>query len=210
MKEQTLAITISHQLGSGGSYIGQKIAEEFKIPFVDRDVLKQVANKLNIAEEDLEHREERLSSFWEEFTRLQLYTEPLAGGELQYYPSDKELFFLESEYITRIVKESSAVILGRGGRYILRDYPHLVRIFVTADLPERIKRVSTLFQISEEEAKAKIRTNDKERAAFNRAFTKEDGLDVRLYDLSVNTSSLGLDRATRMVSECAHIKLGID
>lgn len=209
MKEQSFAITISHLLGCGGSYIGQKLSEEFHIPFVDRDILKQIASKLNIAEEDLEHRDERLSTFWEEFTRLQLYTEPLAGGELQYYPSDKELFYLESEYITRIVKESSAVILGRAGRYILRDYPRHVRIFVTADLPERIKRVSTLFQISEEEAKAKIQTNDKERVAFNRAFTKTDGLDARLFDLSVNTSTLGLDHAAAMVSDCIHTKLEI-
>lgn len=140
---------------------------------------------------------------------MQLYTEPLAGSELQYYPSDKELFYLESEYITRIVKESPAAILGRGGRYVLRDHPHHVRIFVTADMPERIKRVATLFQISEEDAKSKIQTNDKERAAFNRAFTKSDGLDVQLYDLSVNTSTLGLDHAVKLVLECIHNKLDI-
>lgn len=209
MKEQPYVITISHQLGCGGSYIGKKLSDEFHIPFVDRDILKQIANKLNIAEEDLEHRDERLSSFWEEFTRLQLYTEPLAGGELQYYPSDKELFYLESEYITRIVKESPAIILGRGGRYILRDYPRHANIFITADLPERIKRVATLFQITEEEAKEKIQTNDKERAAFDRAFTKSDGLDARLYDLCINTSSLGLDLAARIVSDAIHFKLDI-
>ncbi|MFT8889330.1 MAG: cytidylate kinase-like family protein [Ethanoligenens sp.] len=209
MKEQPYAITISHQLGCGGSYIGKKLSEEFNIPFVDRDILKQVANKLNVAEEDLEHRDERLSSFWEEFTRLQLYTEPLAGGELQYYPSDKELFFLESEYITRIVKESPAIILGRGGRYVLREHPRHVSIFIMADLSERIKRVATIFQISEEDAKIKIQANDKERAAFNRAFTKTDGLDVRLYDLSINTSTVGLNLAAQVAIQCIRSKLDI-
>lgn len=207
--KQPFVITISHLLGSGGSYVGKKLADEFQIPFVDRDILSQVARRLNLAEEDLEHREERLSTFWEEFTRLQFYTEPLATNIQQYFPSDKELFVFESEYIQRITKESPAVILGRGGRYILKDHPLHARIFITADLPERVLRVSSLYHISENEAKTRIAGNDKDRAAFNRAFTKDDGMDARLYDLCVNTSSVGLDRAAQLASDCIHAKLDL-
>lgn len=208
MEKQLFVVTISHQLGCGGAYIGQKISEEFQIPFVDRDILKQVADELNLAEGDLESRDERLSSFWNKFTQ-QMYTVPAAGWIPQYHPSDKELFYLESKYILQIAEKSSAVILGRAGRYILRKHPRHVRIFVTAELPERVQSVAALFQISEEKAKEKIQANDRARIAYNRAFTKSDRLDVRLYDLVVNTSALGLDRAAGMVSDCIHSKLSI-
>ncbi|WP_411676852.1 AAA family ATPase [Caproicibacter sp.] len=208
MEKQLYAVTISHQLGCGGAYIGQKLSEEFNIPFVDRDILKQVADELHLAEEDLEHRDGRLSSVWEKLTE-QLYTVPAAGWIPQYHPSDKELFYLESEYILKIAEKTSAVILGRAGRYVLRESPRHVKIFVTAELPERIERVASLFQISKEAAKEKIEENDRQRIAYNRAFTKSDRLDVRLYDLAVNTSSLGLDCAARMASECVHAKLAV-
>lgn len=208
MSKQRFVVTISHQLGCGGAYIGQKIAEEFHIPFVDRDILKRVADELHLAEADLENRDERLSSVWEKLTE-QMYTVPAAGWVPQYRPSDKELFYLESEYIVKIAEKTSAVILGRGGRYILRETPRHVAIFVTAELPDRIERVAALFQITKEAAKEKIEANDQQRIAFNRAFTKSDRLDVRLYDLSVNTSSLGLDHAADMVSECIHTKLSV-
>lgn len=41
-------ITISHQLGCGGSEIGKKLSENYSIPFVDRQILKMVADRLNI------------------------------------------------------------------------------------------------------------------------------------------------------------------
>ena len=99
------------------------------------------------------------------------------------------------------------MILGRGGRYLLHDYPHRFSIFVSADLPDRIKRVSALYDISEEEAVKKIHANDKGRAAYNRAFTKSDSLDVRLYDMVINTSSVGEEIATKIVLEAARARL---
>ncbi|MFT9057510.1 MAG: cytidylate kinase family protein [Ethanoligenens sp.] len=63
--------------------------------------------------------------------------------------------------------------------------------------------------MSEEDAKIKIQANDKERAAFNRAFTKTDGLDVRLYDLSINTSTVGLNLAAQVAIQCIRSKLDI-
>ena len=205
--KQPYVITISHLLGSGGSYIGKKLSEEFNIPFVDRDVLREVARRLNLAEEDLANREERLSSFWEEFTRLQFYSEPLATSIQQYFPSDKELFVFESEYIRRITEESPAVVLGRCGRFVLKDFTRRASIFVMADLPERVQRVSKLYNLDADAAKARIASNDKDRSAFNRAFTKNDFTDLRLYDLCINTSSVGLDQAVRVASAAIRAKL---
>jgi len=43
------SVTISHQLGSGGAYLGEKLAGRLGIPFLDRDILEEVARQLNLA-----------------------------------------------------------------------------------------------------------------------------------------------------------------
>ena len=200
MGNQRLVITISHQLGSGGAYLGQKLSERLGLPFIDRDILKKVAEQLNLAEADLDGREERLSTFWQSFTRYAIYADPAGCMGLENFtPTDRELFELESETIGRIAGQGPAIFLGRCGRYILRDHPGRFSLFVLANLPDRIKRIQQLYCLPADEAKKLVETNDRERAAYVRAFTRQDLLDARIYDLSLNTSSLGLDHAVEIV-----------
>jgi len=37
-------ITISRQLGSGGSYIGQQLAQKLNIFYADREIIREAAN----------------------------------------------------------------------------------------------------------------------------------------------------------------------
>jgi cytidylate kinase len=173
MDNNHLVITINHQLGSGGAYLGQKLSERLGLPFIDRDVLKKVAEQLNLAEAVLDGREERLSSFWQSYMRLAAFTDPVECLSLDsYMPSDRELFKLESDYIVRIAEKSSAIFLGRCGRYILREYPNHISTLVHAHLPERIKRIQQLYCLGEAEAKKLIETNDRERNASSLGLEK--------------------------------------
>jgi cytidylate kinase len=199
MVSTRLAITISHQLGSGGAYLGQKLSEHLGLPFIDREVLKKVAKELNLAEAALNDREERLSSFWQSFLRVAVLTDPvncLSPGA--YMPSDRDLFKLESDYIGKIAENSSAIFLGRCGRFILSDHPGRISILVYANLPDRIKRIQQLYCLEEDKAKELIEMNDRERTAYMRAFTRQDWLDARWYDLCLNTSSLGLEKVVEI------------
>ena len=199
MGKKHLVITISHQLGSGGAYLGQKLSERLGLPFIDREVLKKVAEQLNLAETALAGREERLSTFWQSFMRIAVLTDPVEClSPDNYLPNDRELFKLESDYIGRIADKSSAIFLGRCGRYILRQHPGHISILVHANLPDRIKRIQQLYCSGEDEAKKLIETNDRERTAYIHAFTRQDWLDARWYDLCVNTSSLGLEKVVEI------------
>jgi CMP/dCMP kinase len=199
MGNKHLVITISHQLGSGGAYLGQKLSERLGLPFIDREVLKKVAEQLNLAETALAGREERLSTFWQSFMRIAVLTDPVEClSPDNYLPNDRELFKLESDYIGRIADKSSAIFLGRCGRYILRQHPGHISILVHANLPDRIKRIQQLYCFGEDEAKKLIETNDRERTAYIHAFTRQDWLDARWYDLCVNTSSLGLEKVVEI------------
>lgn len=196
---ENYVITVSHQLGCGGAYLGKKLSEMLAIPFVDREILKMVADYLNVPEADIEHREERLLSFWESFSRLELFSNSLVTVPSDYFPSDRELYNLESKFIEEIAAKSSAIILGRGGRYILRDFPHHLSVFVHADMKDRIQRVSKLYNVSVNVAQKIIAKNDKERNSYIKSFTHLEWLDARTYDICINTSRIGLDNAVIVI-----------
>ena len=209
MADPLFVITISHQLGSGGAMLGQKMAEQLGVPFFDREILKRVAEDLHLAESELENREERLSTFWEEFTRIAGMSDPAVMLAADHFePSDEELFDHECETIGKIAEKSSGVFLGRCGFYTLRDHPRRVNILVHADLNERIERVQRLFKLNGETAAKLIKTNDRSRAAYVHAFTHQNWQDARLYDLCMNTSSLGMEKTLEIAMACVAHKIG--
>ena len=208
MDAKPYSVTISHQLGSGGAYLGEKLAGRLCISFLDRDILTEVARQLDLAEAEVENREERLSSFWQNFTRVAMLSDPAFSlGAQAYVPSDSQLFQLECSTIQRIAEKSSAVFLGRCGYYVLRTLPRRVCILVTAEQPARIKRLRELYQLSQAKALELIKTNDQERASYIHALAKQDWLDARHYDLCVNTSAVGWDCAVDLAEKCVRTKL---
>ncbi len=209
MRCRPFVITLSHQLGSGAAYVGQKLSERLAIPCLDREILYQVSKELNLAEADLAGREQRLSSFWQSFTRIVELMDPARGMPAdRYVPSDQDLFQLESDTIGRIAEKSSAVFIGRCSRYILRHHLCQISVLLHADLAARAQRLAALYRLSCEAAEKVAVTNDRERTAYIQAFTRQDWLDARLYDVCLNTSGLGLDKAVELVLACVAAKAG--
>jgi cytidylate kinase len=196
----TFAITINRQLGSGGAYVGQALAKKLDIFYADREIISQAAKKFSMLEEDLEEREEKISSFWQSFFQSYTFGAPEIYIPRQaYIPTDRELFEIENQVIERIAKERSAVIIGRCGCHILHEYPGLVRICLHADLSFRINRVCRKNNVSEEEAVRMIAQSDKERPFYYHTFTGKEWSDARQYDLSINTSKIGLDKSVDLI-----------
>ena len=61
----TVVITISRQLGSGGSFVAQQVAKRLGYAYIDRQILEQASKELGVEEAEIEGRRERLQSFWE-------------------------------------------------------------------------------------------------------------------------------------------------
>ena len=208
MENEDLAITISHLIGSGGAYVGEKLADRLGIPFLDREIIQSVAQQLNILESEVERREERLTTFWDNFNRSMIGLSPIIIAEFpQLDPSDSELFKTECETIQKIASKSSAIFLGRCGWDILKNHPNHVSILLTANHSDRVKRLCTLYELTEQDARKLIKTNDQERDAYNKKFTQKNWVDARYYDLCVNTSSTGWDGAVEIAEKCILAKI---
>ena len=178
-------ITISRQLGSGGAYIGQQLAQKLNVNFVDREIIIEAAQQLSIMEEEVDEQDEKIQSFWKSF----LHFNPLPSNETlipkMIMPTAGELFKVESEIIEQIAKESSSVIIGRCGYYVLRNHPNCVKVFLYADADFRSQRIQNLYNMTEQKAKELIAKSDKERAHYISLFTENKWTDTRQFEKSM-------------------------
>jgi len=194
-----LVITISRQLGSGGAYIGQQLAKTLGIFYADREIIDQAAKHFSVLEKDLESLEEKKLSFWQSFIRAHAVAPDAYVKPQILPPTDQELFKTESEIISRIAGERSAVIIGRGGCHVLRRRPNHVSLFLHADPAFRKSRIQRLYGYAEDVAEKVIARSDKERMLYHRDVIGVKWADARRYNLSLATDKIGIDESVRFI-----------
>ena len=208
-KTSPCVITISRQLGSGGAYLGQRLAQCLKFSYLDHEILHQAAEELKIPVEHLAVRDEKVTSNWQSVLQSFAY-----ANSWTYAPpsldilNDKDLYNVESDIITRITNQCSAVIVGRGGHYVLRNHPRCLNIFLHADIKFRQQRVEQVYNVSGQKALKLMNSVDQERARYLKALTGLDWLDARQYHLSLDTGVLGLEKSEAIILETFHIRFG--
>jgi CMP/dCMP kinase len=200
MKQNTtFVITISRQLGSGGAYVGLQLAKKLDIFYADREIISKAAKRFSVLEKDLESRDEKILSSWQSFLQFSAFASDVYIPPKIMDPTDHDLFKAETEIIEHIAKERSAVIIGRCGSHILREYPNHISIFLHGDTAFRNSRVQKLYNVSEKTAGKMIAQSDKERASYCDTFTGKEWIDARYYDISIDTSKIGIDKSVELI-----------
>ena len=196
-------ITISRQLGSGGAYLGRKLATELGIFYADRDILEQAAESLQVRTEDLEALDESVPSFLE--TVLESYS--LGVPEVSCIPALEvprhgELREAEAVVIRELATRQSAVIVGRAGFHLLAHHPRHLSILLHAKLEFRAHRVEEIYGVPRERALRVIEETDRARRRYVQEVTGRPWTDILLqFDVSLCTSTLGLMLAERVLCE---------
>jgi CMP/dCMP kinase len=194
-----LIITISRQLGSGGAAVGQQLAEKLNIRCVNREIVSRAAKKLSVMEKELDERDEKMQSFWKSFFQFNALATEVAFPPGTRITTTGEVFRVESEILQHVAKEESAVIIGRCGYAILKDYPNLITVYLHADKPFRVDRIAHDGTMTTEEASEVIEKNDKERGLYIETFTGNKWSDARHFDLCIDTGKIGIDKAVEII-----------
>lgn len=188
MKNQHHVITIGRQLGSGGSAMGKAIAEHFGFEYIDKEILVKAAAILDADEENLELVDENVSALTA-MARSAAFEMPYIAKEW-YIPTSDQLFKTQTEIMRESVEKGPCVIIGRCASYLFRHYEKHTSIFLQADMDSRIKRLEKTLdkKLSEKRAVHDIEKQDRERAQYYNTFTGKKWLDLRQYDLVLDTS----------------------
>lgn len=88
----------------------------------------------------------------------------------------------------------SAIFVGRCADYALAGRPGLLRIFCRADLTHRIKRIQQRHNLSPEKAALLVAKTDRHRRVYYHHHTGKFWGHSSCYDLTVNTSVLGVEK----------------
>jgi CMP/dCMP kinase len=201
-------ITISRQLGTGGAYLGQRIAQKLNIYYADREIINQAAQKYFLLKADEEARDEEINSYLDSFSHYSTFAPEIHTPPKIFSSTEAQVFKIESDIIQKIVKANSAVIVGRFGFYFLRDYPNHISIFLHGDIPSRAVRVQKLYNISEQEARLMIIKNDREKSVDCKAFTGKDWTDAKNYNISINTGKMDIDIVEEIIMNYIELIFG--
>ena len=187
-------ITIGRSYGAGGRTVGKLIAEKLGIPFYDKEIMEETAQKTGLSKRYLSKLDEHAS----------MTNAP--GIYNSIYTSDKQVPSVESiayhaqkEVIEKIAEKGSCVIVGRRADQILKDKYPTFSIFVSAPLEERVCRVSKREKISEKEAEQKIGRIDKERAAYYRGAEGQKWGDAENYNLCIDNNFFDVEKTVEII-----------
>ena len=202
-KGPMVTITISRQMGSGGSYIGRLVARHLGFRYIDKEILYEAAKRLGTDEKYLEGRDQKSSGFIDNFLRTLAYgNAPVAIPPVGPPVSDSDLFTLECTIMEEIARRGGSVIVGRGAFQVLRDLPGAVRIFIHAPLEFRTKRIMQFQDLADvKQAESKLRESDEQKSKFVWDMLHVRWADARNYHLCVDTSLMDFDSVTQLICQ---------
>lgn len=176
-------IVIGRQYGSGGHDIGKMLAEQLGYKFYDQEIIKMAAGTTGMTSEFIGKREEAMTNslLYDLVNQMYQY-----GNEKEEAPKDK-IFEAESEVIRKLAEQGDCVIIGRCSDYVLKDNSRVLKLFFTAPVESRIRRVMKRLGVDEKEAQHKIRREDKLRADNYRYYTGRIWGAASNFDITLNT-----------------------
>ena len=186
-------IVIGRQYGSGGHDIGKMLADRLGYEFYDQEIIKMIAGTTGMTSEFIQKKEETMTNslLYDLVNQMYQY-----GDEKDEAPKDK-IFAAESKVIMELADKGKCVIIGRCSDYLLRNDNRVLKVFFTAPIESRIKRVMERLGVDYGDAQRKIRKVDKQRADNYRYYTGRIWGTAANFDITINT-----DMGTEYIEKC--------
>ena len=188
-------ITISREFGSGGRFIGEEVAKKLGIAYYDKNIIGQIAEKSGLSPEYIQENAE-LSP------KKGLFAYAFSGRDITGKSVEDMVYEAQRNIILDLAEKEPCVIIGRNADYILKDRDDVLNVFIHGDMPEKIKRITGLYNVKEKEAMKMMADTDKRRRTNYNFYTDQNWGKASNYTLCLNSSQLGYDRCEMIIMEC--------
>ena len=221
-------ITINGRMGSGAPEIGAQIARLLEIDYVDRMIIARAANRLGATVEAVAEREQKPLTRTDRIARflegvLERSAVAGAGGDPYFGPElgtmlgreyrelscepisradeldDRKFIEVTTDVIKEVAQAENAVIIGRAGNLILKDFTPAFHVGVVGSLEQGVKIIEARENLSEEEAKWRIQLQEKARLDFFGKFFKAQPENPMDYHMVLNTDRFGHEQAAAII-----------
>ena len=188
-------ITISREFGSGGRFIGEEVAKKLGMAYYDKNVITEIAEKSGLSPEYIQENAE-LSP------KKGLFAYALAGRDITGKSVEDIVYEAQRKVILELVEKEPCVIIGRNADFILKDRDDVLNVFIHGNMPEKMQRISCLYNVSGQEAVKMMADTEKRRLANYNFYTEQKWGKASNYTLCLNSSELGYDRCEAIIMEC--------
>lgn len=192
-----LIISISREYASGGHVIAENLAKRFDLPLYDKNLLQEIAGAKNVKADKLLK--------YDEIPRNRLFSRSVRDHSNS---PEVNIAHMQFDYLRKKAKNGdSFVIVGRCAESVLKEFDSLVPIFVLADMDWKINRVMEEHKISKDEAEWMVVRKNKARKSYHNYYCTGKWGDSRNYDISINSSKLGIERTVDILEEYIREKI---
>ena len=210
-----VVVTIAREYCSGGQKIGKRLAEELGVNCYNSEMFRLVSRNENMVGDAVADDDRiRDTSLFD--VAKEVYHDPLPVPNIDDVLTTKidddamgyirNLYDYQSEIITELAHRESCVIVGRCANYILKDHPHAINVFVHAPLGFKLKRAQSRHFMPEAELRNYLAKVDERKADYYFKYTGCEWTDIKNYDLSLDTSELGISGCVNLIKSFIEIK----
>lgn len=202
-------VTVSASYGAGGAFVGPKLAERLGVPFFDRALPTEVAERLAIPLEEANARDESIGGV---LSRMAMRLAPIGlafGAESAPEAVDEEAYRRTTEEIIREhAADGDLVVLGRAGALVLRDDPRSLHVRLDGPREKRIEQAVRLGDGDRDTVSKRLDETDRAREAYVRHFYHADAHDPALYHLTIDSTAVPLEAVVDVIERAALSRTG--
>ena len=200
-------ITIARQFGAGGKTLGTMVADRLGYTLIDEQIVEMVALEADVSPElvDSVAQETGREGIVQRFLRK---LGPFSKGYVETAMEDRPGYVNGDLYISLLHKvipvlaeQDDVVIIGRGGQYILSEWPDTFHFLMIANIENRINFMMEHYNIDRKKAQTVIDQQSKRRVNLYRYFGRTDYEQPELYHMVLNMNRMGLDDAVQAVCQ---------
>jgi cytidylate kinase len=196
-------IAISAAYGAGGQVVGPALAERLGVPFVDRAIPVEVAERLEVpladaaAHDDQEGGLSRLTRMLRGFAA----TEPSIPTPIPAATFTSEDFRRATEQVLlEQAGSGEGVILGRAATIVLRDDPGALRVRLDGPRERRVEQAMRLGEIDRETAERALEHLDRTHADYARDLYGVEITNPRNFHLVLDSTGIPLEACVDLIA----------
>jgi len=176
-------LTISRQFGSGGREIGHAVAEAMHHEYIDRQkILEDMSKEGAFWKDKAEYFDENYPDLWER-------------SDWAY----RGFVALNQSYFLQHAVKGNVVIMGRGGNFLLKQFPFVLKVRIIAPLEKRIERIMVREGVNKEIAQYLIERADTEMAKAVYIIYGKNIDDPGEYDFVFDTAKKSQDEIVSII-----------
>ena len=138
-----------------------------------------------------------------------VYNGELIPPESNDFTSNENLFNYQAKVLRELAERESYICIGRAADYILRDKPHVVKVFIYASKEKCIEKEMARLGISRAEAERHISKTDRYREEYYKFHTGQEWKDPYHYDLCLNTGVMSYEQCVGLLKDYLKQRFGM-